>query len=369
MLVDLGHLLPRARVEDASVAGRCLPQLARGIPPRATLLSPGESAQYPFARRALEAALERRAIAGLSTLGIGRLPEAPEPGQLVRAEVDGGRLDDSLGHPARQRHEGEDVVAVVLEHARELSGGLAPQIVEVRLRDERAGQIVLAEEAEGVLLHGAEAAIGESCAPEPARRGQEIKVKDRVGPAATAQHETRLEERQVEARAVVCDDAVHVAQERIEGGQEGGLLVEVTHEVLPHFEGAVVEEAHPDEEHIGPGPARETRGLRVQVEQARARRRFAAREESERGLRDAPGPLEGLAPMMMIVGEAAADAQHVSSIRFLDRAPHQVLEGAASSKRRARPTLGLETANDLAEIGGEVAHGAWEMVSGDGRAV
>src|SRR5262249_1483738 len=116
-----------------------------------------------------------------------------------------------------------------------------------------------------------------------------------------------------------------------------------------------------------PGPSRETRGLRVEVEQARARRRFAAREESERRLRDAPGPLEGLAPMMMIVGEAAADAQHVSSIRFLDRAPHQVLEGAASSKRGARPTLGLETADDLAEISGDVAHGAWEMVSGDGR--
>src|SRR5262249_56528845 len=115
--------------------------------------------------------------------------------------------------------------------------------------------------------------------------------------------------------------------------------------------------------------AGQTRGLRVEVEEARARRRFAAREESERRLRDPPGPLEGLASMMMIVGEAAADAQHVSSIRFLDRASHQVLEGAASSKRGARPALGLETANDLAEIGGDVAHGAREMVSRDGRGV
>jgi hypothetical protein len=73
--------------------------------------------------------------------------------------------------------------------------------------------------------------------------------------------------------------------------------------------------------------------------------------------------------MMMINGEAAADAQHVSSIRFLDRASHQVLKGAASSKRGARPALGLETADDLAEIGGDVAHGAWAMVSGDGRGV
>ena len=58
----------------------------------------------------------------------------------------------------------------------------------------------------------------------------------------------------------------------------------------------------------------------------------------------------------------------MSSIRLLDGASHQILERAAPPKRGARATLGLETTNDLAEIGGDVAHGTWEMVSGDARA-
>src|SRR5262249_61668150 len=95
-------------------------------PAGAPLFPRGEAAEDAFARRAPEAALERRAIAGLSAFGISRLPQTPEPGQFVGAEVDGGRLDDGVGYPARQRHEGEDVVAVVLRDARGRPRGPAP---------------------------------------------------------------------------------------------------------------------------------------------------------------------------------------------------------------------------------------------------
>src|SRR5262249_22498309 len=159
-------------------------------------------------------------------------------------------------------------------------------------------EIVLAEEAESVLLHRAETAIREPRAPEPARGGQEIEVKDRVGPAATTQHEACLEQRQVEARAVVGDDAVHVAQERIEGGGERGPVAGVSNEVLPPLEAALGEEAHAHEEGVGPGAAGEAGGLGVEIEEARARRRFAAREERQWRLRDAPRPLERLAAVM-----------------------------------------------------------------------
>src|SRR5262245_10010709 len=80
MLVDLGHLLPRPCVEDASATRGGFPELARGIPPRATLLPPGKPGEHPLARRALEATLQRGAIAGLTALGIHPFPEPPEPG-------------------------------------------------------------------------------------------------------------------------------------------------------------------------------------------------------------------------------------------------------------------------------------------------
>ena len=53
---------------------------------------------------------------------------------------------------------------------------------------------------------------------------------------------------------------------------------------------------------------------------------------------------------------------------LLDGASQQIFDRAAPAKRGAGPALGLETANDLAEIGGSVAHAAGQSVSGDERA-
>ena len=284
VLVDLRHLLPRPRVEDARAARRGFPQLARGLPARAPLLPPRQPPEEPLPRGAGKPALERHPVAGLAAVGIGRSEEPAEPRQLVGAQIDAGRLRDGVRHPPGERHQGQDVVPVVLEDARHLAGRLPPQVVEVRLRDQRARQIVLADEAERVLLDGAEAAVGQPGAPQPPRRRQEVEVEGSFRPAAPGEHEARLEERQVEAGAVVGHEAVDLPQKRIEGGQQRRLFVEVAHEVLPHLELAAVEEAHAHEEGIGAGAAGQARRLRVEIEEARpARRRVDARAISASG--------------------------------------------------------------------------------------
>jgi hypothetical protein len=67
----------------------------------------------------------------------------------------------------------------------------------------------------------------------------------------------------------------------------------------------------------------------------------------------------------MILGETAADAEDAPPIRLLDRTPQEILERATPAERGARSALGLETADDLAEIGGDVAHAWGGTVSGD----
>src|ERR1700682_6822104 len=75
MLLDLRHLLPWPRVEDPRAAGGGLPQLARRLPSRAALLSPGQPGEEPLPRGARKPAIARRPIARLATIGVGRLPE------------------------------------------------------------------------------------------------------------------------------------------------------------------------------------------------------------------------------------------------------------------------------------------------------
>ena len=98
------------------------------------------------------------------------------------------------------------------------------------------------------------------------------------------------------------------------------------------------------------------------------RGRLHAGQKGQRPLRHLARGVDRLAAVVVALGEAAADTQHGAFLRLLHRASQQILQGATPAKRRAGPALGLETANDLAQIGGGVAHGAAQTVSGAGRA-
>ena len=160
-------------------------------------------------RGAREAAVERHPVAGLAAVGVGRLPEPAEPASSSGPSSGPRRLRDRVAPPSRRA-----------PRARGCRGGCARRPAAARRapcvggsrstrRDERAGQIVLADETQRVLLDGAEPAVRQPGAPEASRGRQEVEVERRLGPAPARQHEARLEQRQVEARAVVGDEAVH----------------------------------------------------------------------------------------------------------------------------------------------------------------
>ncbi len=215
----------------------------------------------------------------------------------------------------------------MLEDPRQLSGRLTAEGFEIHGRDEGAGQVGLAGKAQGVLLDGAEPAVRESAAPEAARRLEEVEVERRLGPAPARQHESRLEQRQIEARAVVGHDPVHALKERIERGQERGLLVQVPHEVLPYLERLPVEEAHADEEGVGARAPGETGRLGIEIDEPRPGRRDPrARQERQRRVGHRAGRVEKLAPVEMAGLEAPADQEHAPMTRLLDGAAQEVFE-------------------------------------------
>src|SRR5262245_7516440 len=75
VLVHLGELLPRARIE-AGPAGHGLPEPPRLVPARAPLLAPREVEQEALAGRAREPPLEGEVIARGRPPGVGRLQQA-----------------------------------------------------------------------------------------------------------------------------------------------------------------------------------------------------------------------------------------------------------------------------------------------------
>src|SRR5262249_41340658 len=146
------------------------------------------------------------------------------------------------------------------------------------------------------------------------------------GERAPREDEPRLEQRQVEARAVVRHDPVEPADQRVDRAEQGRLLVEVAHEVLPDLERVPVEEARADEEGIGPGAAGQTRGLRIEGEGPRPRRSAGAREQGEALRGDVPRGVERLTPVAMAEVEATAHGQDAATLHLLDRAAHRLLE-------------------------------------------
>ncbi len=178
MLVDLGDLLPRSRVE---LAGRRGPPPPRARAPRPS--APGASR----GGRAAAAAARARASAGRCRAPGGSRPDSAsgsaasqhpaEAGQRLRIELGMRRARHRVRDPAGERGQREDVVPVVLEHPRQLVRPLAPQVLEVHGGDQRARQVVVSQEAEHVLLDRPEPAVGQARAPEPPRRAEQVEVE------------------------------------------------------------------------------------------------------------------------------------------------------------------------------------------------
>ena len=331
------------------------PERLRLAPARTPLLAVGHPQHHALPPGAYEATLERHAIARETAVGVHRLPEPAEPDQLVGVELGRRRLRHRRRHPAGQRGQREHVVAVVLEHPRKLAGPPSPKEVEVHARDQSAGEVVGAAEAEHVLLERPEPAVARAERSRARRAGvRRSRWKRSPGQRRRAEHEARLQQRQVEARSVVGDEAVEVSEQGLERGEQRGLLVEVAHEVLPNLEAVAVEEAGPDEERVGTGAARQARWSRCRGRGAacrRAPRRPPARAIARAGCVDLPGARERGLAVAMVEPEAPPDDEHrrrAPSPRRRRRAAPRARRGARSAAERV---LGLDPPDDLMELG------------------
>src|SRR5436309_4193635 len=113
MLVKLRELLPGLPIERAVTCGD-LPERARPVPPGGALLPARQAQAHPVGDGAREVAAERGPVTRECLLEIHRFPETAEPRQVLGPQVVGRR--EGAAAPAEERDEGENVVAVVVEH-------------------------------------------------------------------------------------------------------------------------------------------------------------------------------------------------------------------------------------------------------------
>jgi hypothetical protein len=204
-----------------------------------------------------------------------------------------------------------------------------------------------------MMLQCSEATVAQARAPETSRRPQEVEVKPVIGPAPPREDEAGLQQGEIEARPVVRDDPVEVPKQRVERGEQRGLLVQIAHEVLAHLKAIPVEESDTDEEGIGSRPAREPRRLRVEKEQARSivEDGVTSRQEAERHRRDLARAPERVLAVAMLEMEPAPDEQHPPGVVFLDGTAQRIFDGRRAARRRAETVLRLDPSDDSPEVG------------------
>ena len=215
MLVHLGDLLPRPRIEIARRRGRAASQSARASSQRAApLLALGEAEQQPLPERA--SAGPRRAPSG-SRRGSARGRSAPAAGRArpappARGRGPGARATASATQPVRAAS--ERMSCRLCSNTRGSSSGpLAPQVLEVDGRDQGAGQIVVAREAERRAARRSPAGSRRGARSRGGARGPAGRRGRRSpGKRRRAENEARLEQRQVEAGPVVGDEAVEAPE-------------------------------------------------------------------------------------------------------------------------------------------------------------
>ena len=337
MLVELRQLLPRARVEAGAplvVARGVGPERVRLVP-RAPPLLPGREAQ-PHAVRgvAREPRGERPPIAAEAPREVHRLPEPAEPGQLRGAEL--LVMLERAPEPAEQRDQREHVLAVVLEDARERRGAARAEEVEVERRDQGAGHVVVAREAEHLALERPEPAVGEARREDPARGPEQVEVGQEPRPAAPREDEARLEQRQVEARAVERDETARPLEHGRQRREQRRLLVEVAQEVLRDDEAVGLAPARAHEERVRARAAGEAGRLGVEEEETAPVRRGGLRpgERGEQRKRRRERGRERRAAVGVRERVLAADDEERAGAGVLDLAAEDRLDGPGGRARR-----------------------------------
>ncbi len=229
MLVELGQLLPGTRIE-ALRAGRRLPQSARHVPAGLAFFPPGEPQPHPVGERTVEPGAESGPIVRGAALGIDALPESAEARHLCRAEArsvpSSAPAPTSRGAPrakGRRRVVREDGAQPARAGDRAGRRRSARESPSPRRRSRVRARGLPAREWTGG---------NRRVADHTRRAGASRSTWTILGQGRRPENEPCLQQGQVETRSIEGDHRRRPRQERIEGGEQGRLLVEVPHEVL-----------------------------------------------------------------------------------------------------------------------------------------
>jgi len=258
------------------------------------------------------------------------------------------------GVPNHCSGEGAQVLTVVVDHASELAAALAAQEGQPRRRRLRAGQVVLAHDAEQLAFHRGEAAVGPHAAEGAAHGVQQVQVRAVLeGVLAALQAVAPLEQRRVVAAAVVADEDAVRRQPGGKGVEHGRLArqgreIQLAHEELPTL--PLGEAKH---EGLGAHAAGEAGGLGVEADEALTRHRRGVRtgQVQLRGRVARPAGLHEV----QAIGQARARRRRQGSALSLDRANAQQaaqLQGqriAGRARRSVPPRLLLQHAQSLGQ--------------------
>jgi hypothetical protein len=161
--------------------------------------------------------------------------------------------------------EAQHVLPVVLEGRLEGGAPAASQVVEVGLRDQMAGDVVLPFEAEQPLLDGPQAAALQPRPEQAPAQVEQVQVGSLGHLARHPRHQPAgAEEGQVEGAAVVGGQAGAESELGVEGRQEGGLVRRLGEKELHQLDPVRMRTRHGGGEDLGAGATGQPGGLGVE---------------------------------------------------------------------------------------------------------
>ena len=258
MLVVFRQCLKRLHPMLVADRGEVREQGDRCIVRAQLLLDEGEIEHRAIQQVIPQAATDGLAIQVSRALEVSRLldPSAERHEFGGMAELGGARLAERPWDDAGEAGERDDIERVVNEHGRQSRGAAGADKVKPDLGDQLAGDVVLALVTQDLILERHQAAAFEAESPQAPRAVQQIEMRQPFKRRTRAlEPVARLEQRDVEALAVVGHQDFHVTQGLIKRGQGAGLLGKIAHEKLPHMKAVRADAAHADHERAGAGAA------------------------------------------------------------------------------------------------------------------